>query len=125
VNAFIMPERRDRWLSLLGNRRNRWKILYRLADNRDFNSANLIPVSKGAPDPVAIAEQLRQLGASDEAYVISEIIEVDTKFLPLVDALSQVVGMGLGSIVSCIPGKLAYHEAEVRSRHVLCAASIN
>jgi hypothetical protein len=35
-----------------------------------------------------------------------------SKELPLVEALQQIVGRGMGTVLSCIPGRLAFVETE-------------
>jgi len=37
---------------------------------------------------------------------------MDGREFPLIDALKRIVGYGMGTIVSCIPGKLGYFEDE-------------
>jgi len=43
---------------------------------------------------------------------MSENPEIDGRDLPLRDALSKTVAMDAGTLISCIPGKLAYFEME-------------
>ena len=45
-------------------------------------------------------------------FAISEDPGLDQKDLPLVDALERIVGRGMGTILSCIPGRLAFVETE-------------
>jgi hypothetical protein len=46
---------------------------------------------------------------------MSESSEVDGRDLPLKTAIEEVLGYGLGSVISCIPGQLAYYEGEMPS----------
>jgi hypothetical protein len=48
-------------------------------------------------------------GAPDICFIVSEI---DGKELELHIALQQTVGRGMGTILLCISGKLAYYEGE-------------
>ncbi|MFB5652314.1 hypothetical protein ACE5IS_16850 [Leptospira wolffii] len=48
----------------------------------------------------------------EEAYIISESTKLDDRFLNLDEALSEVIGFGASTIVSVIPGELAYYEGE-------------
>jgi hypothetical protein len=51
--------------------------------------------------------------ALQESYsLISEDPALDQKELPLVHALEQIVGCGMGTVLSCIPGRLAFVETE-------------
>jgi hypothetical protein len=45
-------------------------------------------------------------------FAISENPALDQKELPLVEALKQIVGRGMGTVLSCIPGRLAFVETE-------------
>ncbi len=36
-------------------------------------------------------------------------------------ALSETVGYGMGTVISCIPGQLGYFEGESRERYILQA----
>jgi hypothetical protein len=45
-------------------------------------------------------------------FAISEDPALDQKQLPLVEALKQIVGCGMGTVLSCIPGRLAFVETE-------------
>jgi hypothetical protein len=39
--------------------------------------------------------------------------------MPLLAALKQVVGGGMGTVISGLPGRLGYFEGEVRERFIL------
>jgi hypothetical protein len=43
---------------------------------------------------------------------VSEDPDIDGKRLPLDEALLLVVGAGNGTLLSCVPGLLAYYEGE-------------
>ena len=55
---------------------------------------------------------LRSHGAPTECYLISESSDLDGRALPLEEALGEIIGRGMGTLVSCIPGRLAYFEGE-------------
>jgi hypothetical protein len=55
---------------------------------------------------------MKQNGAGDLCYSISWDEEIDGKELPLIKALEIAVGLGMPSLISCIPNKLVYFEAE-------------
>jgi len=54
---------------------------------------------------------LKRLGAPDNCWVISEG-DLDGQEVNLLAALKEVVGYGMGTLISCIPGRLAYFESE-------------
>lgn len=72
----------------------------------------MIEIPKPNSNPEKIAEIMKMHGAGEICYSISWCEEIDGKELPLLMALEKAVGFGMPSIVSCIPGKLAYFEAE-------------
>jgi hypothetical protein len=51
-------------------------------------------------------------GAPDTCYVISEDDDLDGKEMPLAEALKTIIGRGIGTFLSCVPGRLAYFEDE-------------
>ena len=57
------------------------------------------------------------MGAPETCHVIGG--EHDGKDLELLTALKQIVCYGTGTVLSCIPGKLAYFEGEIRERFLL------
>ena len=63
------------------------------------------------------ADILRAMGAPGTCHVIGG--EHDGKDMELLIALQQIVGYGTGTVLSCIPGKLAYFEGEIRERFLL------
>jgi hypothetical protein len=120
VRAFILPERQDRWLSGLGSKKHREKMLHRLADSRDLRPDRMTPLSRALSSSEAIWKHLAALGANGPCHVISEIAELDGQDLPAQQALEGCVGAGLGTVLSLIPGRLAYFEEEdPRKRWVL------
>ena len=60
----------------------------------------------------SIEDILRHKGAPDICYVMSGNPDIDAREMPLTEALPKTIGMDTGTLVSCIPGKLAYFEME-------------
>jgi hypothetical protein len=77
-----------------------------------------VPIPPASHDPKAIGHLLRQHGAPAECHVISTDGELDGRELPLDAVLGQIVGVGGGSLLSCIPGRLGYFEGE-SERYIL------
>lgn len=71
-----------------------------------------IEIQKPNSDYKEILNLLKRYGAGDKCYVISFCEDIDGENLPLSFALEKAVGLGMPSIISCIPGKLAYLECE-------------
>ena len=45
-------------------------------------------------------------------FAISEDPRLDQREFPLLEALKQIVGSGMGTVLSCLPGRLAFVETE-------------
>jgi hypothetical protein len=110
VRAFVSPVRRSRYVSLLPTKRGRDILRRRLADFADLDLRFAQRVTDGSAD--AIEAALRRLGAPAKCYVFSECNSIDTLEIELGAALRMIVGQGSGTILSCIPGRLAYLECE-------------
>jgi hypothetical protein len=72
----------------------------------------MIEIPSPNSDPDDIYELLMKNGAEKTCYSLSYSGKVDGKELPLREALEHTVGYGFPSIISCVPGELAYFEAE-------------
>ncbi|HSH58785.1 MAG TPA: hypothetical protein VK988_03915 [Acidimicrobiales bacterium] len=120
VRAFVIPERRDRWLQGLRSRKQRTKITDRLPHCDDFEPRHMHRVPKGEQTPSGVFTELTRRGAPSVCHIISEDNDIDGKDLPLDDALADVVGRGYGTLLICLPGRLAYYESEEQyERYIL------
>lgn len=107
VRAFFLASKRDRYATLLGNKRRRPEILDRL------NHLNhLDPRYATAITSERVLGALKAKGAPETCYVISDDCEIDGKEMPLADAIHAAESGGLGTILGCIPGRLAYYYGE-------------
>ena len=124
IRAFAAPERAPRYLALLGSKRGRAKLRADLAHtfHLDPRFATRVPGTEASP--AAIGARLRALGAPESCYCLSEDGELDGRDMPLDQALAATIGRGMGTLISCVPGALAYYEAEdVNERFVLRRAA--
>ncbi|MGE5570927.1 MAG: hypothetical protein ACM3S5_17980 [Rhodospirillales bacterium] len=112
VSAFVLPERRARYLELLESKRGRIKFREHLAHFRDFDPRFVLAIPPNQQTAQGIESVLRQHGAPTTCTVISESQELDNAVMDLPGALSKIVGCGAGSVVSCLEGRLAYYESE-------------
>ena len=62
---------------------------------------------------------LRSHGAKKTCYVLSCAKDLDGKTLPVDEAVSAASLGGWGTIISCIPGRLAYYYGECGERRML------
>jgi hypothetical protein len=114
INAFIVRERRGRFLELLPNPKKRRKITELLAHPNLawFDSRYVKPIQPARQHAKSIAELLRSKGAGEMCWAISEDARFDGLELDLMTALSETIGYGMGTILCCVPGKLAFVETE-------------
>lgn len=114
VRAFIVRERRDRFLELLPNPKHRHKITESLAHPHpawfDSRCVKSIPPAQGSA--ASIARLLHAKGAGAKCWVIAEDERFDGREADLDSVLAELVGCGMGAIISCIPGQLAFVESE-------------
>ena len=123
IRAFVQLEKQERFLGFLANQKNRKKLTQSLSHFRWFDKRFAIPIS-GKVDPKAtlwerhnqrienIYRLLKVEGAGTTCWVISEDSEIDGRELDLRSALEHINGRQIGTILSCVPGKLAYFESE-------------
>lgn len=115
IRAFISPQRRTRWLELLASPKQRDGILDKLNHCRDLDGryATLLPSNTN------ILKLLQDHGAPDKCYVISATSSLDGRELQLSEAILQTELGGWGTILSCVPGQLAYYYDECGERRML------
>jgi hypothetical protein len=119
IRAFVRPQRSSRYLALLGKRDGRVKLRAQLAHFSDLDLRFAEPIAGEDANAAAIERLLRAKGAPASCYCLSESAELDGQELSLAVALEQVVGQGIGTLLSCIPGRLAYYEGEDRGRRFI------
>jgi hypothetical protein len=117
VRAFIQKTKHGRCLAFLSTPRNRNKFTKELCHFGwlDERFAHPIP-PRTAHTVKEIAALLRDKGAPSTVWVVSEDSALDGREQELEVAIQYVWGRGIGSILSCIPGKLAYFEDEEKRR---------
>lgn len=120
VESFVQRTRRERALLCLADPNKRRKFIDKFAHH---GTDILIPqclrsIEPNKQNPDSIYTILRSLGAPDTCHVISES-SFDGKEMELLAALKEIVGYGMGTVISCLPGRLGYFEGEVRQRYIL------
>jgi hypothetical protein len=112
VRAFLLPQRQERYLELLSKPHRRSDVTGQLAHFKHIDMRWAVAIPKNAHDDAHILLLLRARGAPDTCYAISEDEDLDGKEAPLAEALRTIFGRGIGTFLSCLPGKLAYFEDE-------------
>ena len=121
VQSFIQKERRERCFFLLSRAEKHRTFTTQLAhfpwlDER-FSAAIPASVAHTSKELVAL---LKQKGAGMSVWVISEDSSIDGRELPVQNAMDSIWGSFKGTILSCIPGRLAfYHGEEMKSERLL------
>lgn len=125
IRAFVQRDKQERFLGFLSNPKNRKKFTESLSHFRWFDqrfaafipwkvdpNPKLSPWEKHVSGIENIYRLLKSKGAGLTCWVISEDPEIDGRELDLKAALEHVNGRQIGTILSCVPGKLAYFESE-------------
>lgn len=112
IRSFIVRRKQARYLEFVSNPKTRTKLTYQLAHFADIDPKCQRAIPPSRQNPRDIAKILLAKGSSAVCYVISEDPRMDTTEMPLLVALEKIVGRGIGTILSCIPGRLAFIETE-------------
>ena len=112
IRSFIVPEKRDRYLELLGSEKGRKKLRAGLYHCRDIDQRFARLLSSEDQNSTNVERILKSKGASESCYLLSAENDLDGREMSLSEALFEVVGSNSGTFVSCIPGKLGYFEFE-------------
>jgi hypothetical protein len=124
VHSFIAKSKQPRYLEKRASPKHRREFLSRLHHNLDYDPKLAVQVPPSEQTSALVYAKLRQLGASEFCYAIAAGADLDGCQLPLREALDNVLGMGNGVVLSCIPGKLAYYESEdPNGRYILSRIS--
>ena len=124
VKAFIRREKHDRFLSFLSHPKKRRKATDMLYHLRDLDERHTVQIKLDGLSPDEISRQLRDRGASKTCWVISTNSKLDAQELDIQVVLKEIVGGGDGSLLSCIPGELAYYEGESPNNRCMLQRSI-
>lgn len=114
VRSFFEKRIQNRIIFELLSTKKRKDALSRLCHNyKDVLCEKyMMELPKPNSNHIDIEGLLKKYGANDNCYVISWHNEIDGQCLPLIDALEQVVGLGMPSLVFCVPDRLLYFEGE-------------
>jgi hypothetical protein len=123
IRAFIQRDKQERFLGFLANPKSRKKFTESLAHFRWFDQRFATPIPWKVDPKLKLWKRhvqgieniyrlLKSKGAGVTCWVISEDSEIDGRELDLRAALEHLHGRQIGTILSCVPGKLAYFESE-------------
>ena len=112
IAAFVKRGKRDRYREILSSERLRHKFTSQLAHFTDFDPKYRVPIPSNKLFIENAALELKKRHSPSIVFAISEDPALDQKELPLLEALRQTIGRGMGTVLSCIPGRLAFVETE-------------
>ena len=107
---FVVPAKRGRLLGFISNPRTRHKFVDDLWHFRDWDSESVVQLPSSRHKAEDVLVELTRRGARGDVHLGTR--NLDGRSLALVDAIRAVVGSSSGTVVSCIPGRLAYFEGE-------------
>ena len=112
LSQFIEPVHRPRFRDSLRDEKLRVKLRDRLAHFEWLDDR--YAQDPGPLDAERVIGRLRSLGAPSTCFVVSEDDELDGRFMPLRDAVTAALWDDYGTLISCVPGRLAFYIDEVR-----------
>jgi hypothetical protein len=112
IQAFVRSGKRDHYRDIISNPLLRHKFTHQLAHFADFDPKYRVRIPSDRLFVDNITRELQKRHSPNIVYAISEDPRLDQKELPLREALLQIVGRGIGTVLSCIPGHLAFVEME-------------
>jgi hypothetical protein len=112
IAALVKRNKRDRYREILSSERLRHKFTNQLAHFTDFDPKYRVPIPSNKLFIENIALELQKRHSPSIVFAISEDPALDHKELPLLEALRLTIGRGMGTVLSCIPGRLAFVETE-------------
>jgi hypothetical protein len=112
LSRFLVGEWRARFRESLAPAKRRDTLRSQLPHLTHLDPRFATPVLEQTASE--LGARLREQGAGDSCYLLSEDPDLDGRELPLDEALIAIVDGGShhATFVSCLPGQLAYFHAE-------------
>lgn len=99
-------------MHILSRPKRRHEFIAELSHFKNFDERWLKKIPHAQANPEGIRDILQAAGAGETCWVTSSCDELDNQEQPLLESLRRLFGTGYDSIISCIPGHLAYVENE-------------
>jgi hypothetical protein len=112
IHAFIPRHRQERFLEIIAKLHKRADLLTQLSHFKALDPRFVVAIPPNQQNPSSLAKILKAKGAQAKCYVMSENSRLDGKEVELETALEETVGCQMGTLISCVPGKLGYFEDE-------------
>ena len=111
IKRFVKKAKQDRYIQFVSSPKNRLKFIRDLS-HFNFFQWDLFEAVKGI-EKQAIVQALQENGVTDRTcYVISENTDIDTKALDTNEAISNTVGLSMGTILVFGDADMIYYESE-------------
>jgi hypothetical protein len=110
IKRFVIKDKRDRYLSFISSDKNRGKFTFELAHFKDLDF-RLFEEVKGNEDKI-IKDKIRVLPKVTDCYLISESDNLDKQRLSIDEALLEVIGHGMGTLIVFGDAKIVFYEGE-------------
>lgn len=109
LRTFVVSSKRDRLLTLFGSPKRRKEALDALNHFADWDP-RFAQTMESCIDVLAL---LRKAGAPSECHVMSDAPELDSRYMPLAEAVEACENNSFASVLCCVPGELAFYFDEV------------
>ena len=120
VRSFVVERKQQRFLECLAEERKSFEVVHSLADQRHLDARFMMRIPRREQTVERIVSLLHARGAPREAYLLCMLKDSEGVSLPLQVAVERLYGAGVGGMISCLPGRLAYWEGEMlRERFIL------
>ena len=118
IRRFIEKTKQDRYLQFIKTAKNRRKFLNTLAHSDSFNWDLFKEVTKNEMQVILEALNKNKIPMG-ECYIISENSKLDTKTMDPIQAISETVGRGMGTILVFGKADIIFYESEEsKSRYI-------
>lgn len=123
IRAFVSRNKQERFLAFLSKPKNRKKLTQELAHFRWFDPRFATQIPWKVDPNLGLWERhvqgiqnihrlLKSKGAGRHCWAISADVDLDARELDLESVLENVIDSDAGTILSCVPGKLALFAGE-------------
>ena len=123
IMAFVVPQKRERYAGFLQSPKRRLRFLRELYHFSDFDPESILPISGACDTAEGLLSELRKRGAPATCQIISVRPDLDGAMKKLSETIHEVFAVAEGTIVICIPGRLAYYEGEAPKNRFILARS--
>lgn len=122
VKAFINKDNQRRYLALLSTAKGRIKFRKSLGHFNGIRDdrAEVVPASNHGPE--SVFQLLKGKGANNKGYFICGLAQYDALEMPLYNSLLELYDRGIGYIISCVPGNLAFYQGEYSRDQLILTA---